>query len=242
MDLSHRNRTPELMDDPKVSGKMLARVLEDINRANRLLKGNKPTIEAVDRLFQEYPKESYTILDVGCGDGTMLREVVKWGRNKGYELDCIGVDLSEKALRIAIKKSVDFPEIRYELQDILEDTLGVNFGCDILLCSLTMHHLYDEHIPKFLNRFTKLARIGVVINDLQRSVFAYYLFKMFSIIFIKTKIARHDGLVSIQSGFTKEELTRFSKKITSAQHRIHWKWAFRYVWVMRTHQLTKTYA
>ena len=242
MDLSHRNRTPELMDDPKVSGKMLARVLEDINRANRLLKGNKPTIEAVDRLFQEYPKESYTILDVGCGDGTMLREVVKWGRNKGYELDCIGVDLSEKALRIAVKKSVDFPEIRYELQDILEDTLGVNFGCDILLCSLTMHHLYDEHIPPFLNRFTKLARIGVVINDLQRSVFAYYLFKMFSIIFIKTKIARHDGLVSIQSGFTKEELTRFSKKITNAQHHIQWKWAFRYVWVMRTHQLTKTYA
>ena len=242
MNLAHRNRTPELMDDPNVGESMLEQVLEDINRANQLLNGNRPTITAMNRLVQDYPEKSYTILDVGCGDGTMLREVVRWARKNKYCVNCIGIDLSENALRVARKKSIDFPEIQYERQDVLDDNFAANFECDILLCTLTMHHLYNEHIPTFLERFTKLARTGVIINDLQRSPFAYYLFKFFSAIFIKTKIAKHDGLLSIKSGFTKKELAGFAKKIKNTQHHIQWKWAFRYIWVMRTHRLTKTYA
>tara|TARA_R110002049_G_scaffold47596_3_gene137368 strand:+ start:121085 stop:121777 length:693 start_codon:yes stop_codon:yes gene_type:complete len=230
------------MDDPNITEEMLAVVLEDINRANQLLNGNKPTLSAIDKLIQEGIQKSYTIMDVGCGDGTLLREIVKWARKNNYSVTCIGIDLSENALRVARKKSAGFPEIRYTQQDVLDATFAANVQCDILLCTLTMHHLYNEHIPQFLERFTKLARIGVIINDLQRSLFAYYLFKVFSTIFIKTKIAKHDGLLSIKSGFTKKELNRFSNNLKNVHHQIQWKWAFRYIWVMRTHRLTKIYA
>ena len=195
---------------------------------------------AVGQLIREFPQQSYTILDMGCGNGSMLREVVILGRAMGVEMEAIGIDLSEKGLAIAKAASSDFPEIRYLKQDILAlDPDDLN--CDILLCTLTMHHFYDENIPTFLGQFAKLARIGIVINDLQRSSLAYHLFKGFSAIFIRTEIAKHDGLISIKSGFTKSELEGFAKDLPSVQHQIKWKWAFRYVWVMRTKLLNGVY-
>lgn len=235
-DFSNRNRDSELMDDPLVEDKVLKKVFEDINRTNRLLSGNNVTIGSTAKLVADYPQESYTILDVGCGDGTMLRKLVLWARKRGIKMKCIGVDLSEKGLAIAKEMSLHFPEIRYLKQDILKLDPN-NLHCDILLCTLTMHHFLNEQIPVFLEKFEKLAHIAVVINDLQRSVMAYYLFKLFSFIFVRTKIAKHDGLISIQSGFRKPELIDFSRNLPLIAHDIKWKWAFRYVWVMRTKRL-----
>ncbi|WP_373519479.1 methyltransferase domain-containing protein [Pricia sp.] len=239
-DFSRRNRESELMDDCGVDRNTLRTVLEDLDRTNNLLGGNRITLNGVERLIQEHNRVSYTILDMGCGNGSMLREIVRLGRRLGVTIEAIGIDLSEKGLDIAKAASSDFPEIRYLKQDILALTPD-DLKCDILLCTLTMHHFYDENIPVFLHQFTKLARIGIVINDLQRSPLAYGLFKGFSTIFIRTKIAKHDGLISIRSGFTKAELERFAKDLPLVKHDIQWKWAFRYLWVMRTQELNGIY-
>ena len=239
-DFTKRNRDQELMDNCVVDGNMLRKVLDDIDRTNTLLGGNHITLKGVERLIQEQDQVSYTILDMGCGNGSMLREVVKLGRRLGVTIEAIGIDLSEKGLDIAKAASSDFPEIRYLKQDILA-LAPDDLKCDILLCTLTMHHFYDENIPVFLNQFTKLASIGIVINDLQRSPLAYLLFKGFSAIFIRTKIAKHDGLISVRSGFIRAELELFAKELPLAKHDIQWKWAFRYLWVMRTRRLNGIY-
>ncbi|WP_209400496.1 methyltransferase domain-containing protein [Pseudozobellia sp. WGM2] len=226
-----RNTDPELMDNPNVDELVLEKVFQDINKSNRLLGGIQSTIKALESVIDVYPKESYTILDMGSGDGETLRQVVLWARRKGLIIECFGVDLSEKGLEIAAELSSDFPEIQYLKCDILSLHDDV-ITCDVLLCSLTMHHFSNHQIPIFLERFTQLAHVAVIINDLERSVLAFYLFKAFSAIFIKTEIARNDGAISIKSGFTKAELHAFSKNITTMKHDIQWKWAFRYVWVM----------
>lgn len=240
MDLQYRNTESELMDDPNVAIDTLRLVFDDINKSNRLLGGNRITLSSVCKLIKEFPRKQYTIVDIGCGDGEMLRELANYFRNTEIEIVLIGLDLNEKALAIARELSVDFPEITFLKQDILA-LKPLNFNCDILLCTLTMHHFSNEQIPIFLSQFTKLAKIGVIINDLQRSALAYYLFIGFSAIFIKTKIAKHDGLVSIKSGFKKKDLITFSKDLSHTAHTINWKWAFRYVWVMETSRLSQSY-
>ena len=75
--------------------------------------------------------------------------------------------------------------------------------------------------------------MGVVINDLERSPIAYYLFKAFSFFFIKTEIAKKDGLLSVRRAFKMRELQDFSKQVKNATHHIRWKWAFRYIWVLK---------
>ncbi|MEJ1221823.1 methyltransferase domain-containing protein [Sediminicola sp. 1XM1-17] len=235
IDTTYRNTDPELMDDPHVPEDVLREVLDDISRVNRLLNGNRITIRAIDQLIHENPQGTYTIVDMGCGDGQMLREVADYYRKKGVDVALIGIDLSEKGIQIGRELSKDYPEISFLRQDILKIDAGA-LQCDILLCTLTMHHFGDSQIPIFLKQFVKLANLGVVVNDLQRSRMAYYLFKMFSVIFIKTEIGKLDGLISIKSGFKRQELLAFAQNIPHAYHSVQYKWAFRYLWLMRTNR------
>lgn len=230
-----RNTDPELMDDPNIPEAVLRKVLKDISRVNRLLNGNRITVKALDQLINETPREKYTIVDMGCGDGQMLREVANYYRKKDIHVQLIGIDLSKKGIQIAQERSMEYPEIQFLRQDILTIRAEA-LQCDILLCTLTMHHFSNAEIPIFLDQFVKLANIGIVINDLQRSRVAYYLFKLFSIIFIKTDIGRSDGLTSIKSGFKKNELVAFSKLIPDAYHSVQYKWAFRYLWLITTNR------
>lgn len=231
MDLSHRSTEPELMDDPRIKLNVLREVLYDISNVNKILNGNGITIKAVAKLLSDHPKTSYTFLDFGCGDGSMLREVALFCRKNQINAKLTGVDLNEKTIQIARESSKNFPEIQYMKQDVLElDVLKYN--CDIVLCTLTLHHFTNEEIVTFTQKTAALAALGVIVNDLHRSKPAYYLYKGFSAIFIKTKIAKYDGLISIKRGFTKNDLTIFSKKLPMSEHKIKWKWAFRYVWVI----------
>jgi len=98
---------------------------------------------------------------------------------------------------------------------------------------LFLHHFKNAEIVTILKKVKQSSNIGVVVNDLQRSELAFNLFKAFGWVFLKTKIAKHDGLVSVARGFKREELEHFSEKINNQQSLILWKWAFRYQWILK---------
>lgn len=229
-DISVRSSQIELLDDFQGSPMELEVLLEDINRVNRLLGGVHITSNAVFKLIQENKTESYTILDVGCSDGDILRKLALRARKANITIQFIGLDLNGEALEIAKKKSSSFPEISYLERDVF---LLEKLEVDIVITTLTLHHFHSTKIPLFLEKFVKMARIGVIINDLHRSLWAYYLFKLFSVIFIHSSTAKHDGLISILRGFKKKELLTFSDQVPEVDHQISWKWAFRYRWILR---------
>ncbi len=230
--LSNRSTEPELMDDFQGDIHALKRVLDDINNVNRILGGNHITVRSVAHLIQKNPKERYTVVDVGCADGSMLREIARYCRKRHIQVDLVGVDLNTDALQIAESASRDFPEIQYMEQDILELN-GVDLNCDILITTLMTHHFTDGQLIGLLRQFSQLTAIGVVINDLHRSRLAHGLFRLFSLVFIKTRTAKIDGLISIRKGFKKSDLIGLSKQLPHMKHSIQWKWAFRYVWIMK---------
>lgn len=232
MNFSNRSRESELMDDANLDPLLLQKIYADINMVNNVLQGFALSLGAIKRIIKENPQNSYTILDMGCGDGAMLRKVAAYFESRSFELKLIGIDLNTKSIQIAKENSKEFLNIRYLEEDILELEAD-DLQCDILLCTLTMHHFDSEVIPTFMNQFVRLSRLGVIINDLQRSKVSYYLFQLFSSIFMKTQIAKHDGLVSIKSAFKRKELVDFSSKLPNLEHVINWKWAFRYLWIIR---------
>ncbi|MGB5275422.1 MAG: methyltransferase domain-containing protein [Flavobacteriaceae bacterium] len=230
--LASRSTEREIMDDFQGDGATLESVLNDISRVNRILGGNRITINAVARLMEAHPQQKYTIIDVGCADGAMLKEIANYCRSQKIPVDLIGIDLNVDALYLAKKALVDYPEIRFLQQDVLQ-LEKFHLNCDILTTTLMIHHFTDSQLTVLLKQFTQLAHIGVVINDLHRSRMAFYLFELFSLVFLKTETARIDGLISIRKGFKKKDFVRFSEQLSDFHHSIGWKWAFRYLWIMQ---------
>ncbi|MDO6472135.1 methyltransferase domain-containing protein [Maribacter sp. 1_MG-2023] len=232
VDFTQRSCEVEIMDTFSGTTNELETILQDINRVNRLLGGYSITLGAVFELLEKNNKESYTILDMGCAEGTMLRKLALAARKKNVKLKLIGVDFNEQGLQLAKQYSSDYPEISYLNTDILKTDFS-EWNVDVVMTTLTLHHFTDQGVVEFVNRFVEIAKLGVVINDLERSPVAYYLFKAFSLFFIRTEIAKKDGLLSIRRAFKKEELQHFASQVSNVSHYIKWKWAFRYVWVLK---------
>lgn len=233
IDTSQRSAEAEIMDDFELKGNELEKTLTDLDKINKWLGGNKITLSGVKKIIAEFPERgNFHIADIGCGNGSILREIARWGRANGYKFQLTGIDANPFAIEICEKMSTEFEEISFKTLDIFSKEFQT-FNCDILLCTLTLHHFKNKEIANLLSFFNNQIKLGIVINDLHRSKTAYRLFQAFCAVFINNEIARKDGLISILRGFKKEELIEFSNKLNNTTSQIHWKWAFRYQWIIQ---------
>ena len=228
----YRTEEAEIMDDFALEGEILRDALDKIASINQLLGGNALTLKGVGKLLKSTPSEKeIVIVDVGCGNGDMLRSLAAFGTKNNFNFRLIGIDANAFTINHAQNLSKNFSNISYECLDIFSPSF-VKIKCDIVLCTLTLHHFKDQEIERLLAVFYEQARLGVVINDLHRSVVAYRLFQALCFVFQLNAMSREDGLTSILRGFKKEDLEEFSKKLNFKNDTIRWKWAFRYQWII----------
>ncbi|MFY7672115.1 methyltransferase domain-containing protein [Tenacibaculum sp. MEBiC06402] len=227
----YRSNSKEIMDDFDMTGDVLIKTLDQIAKINVLLGGNSLTLNGVKQLLKNQPKDQpITIVDLGCGNGDLLRIIAKYGRKKGYTFQLLGIDANKFTLEYAMQLSKKYPEITYLEQDVLSEEFKEQ-SYDIALSTLFLHHFTNEEIENILEVLQNQAKIGVVINDLHRHKLAYYLFKIITL-FIKNKMVKNDGLISILKGFKKQELKNFAKQL-KGKSSIVWRWAFRYQWIIK---------
>ena len=232
LNTKYRTDEPEIMDDFAMEGETLRDALDKIAKINQLLGGNKLTLHGVQELLpSDTNAREIVIVDVGCGNGDMLRNLAEFGLKNNYKFRLIGVDANNFTISHAQKLSEKYTNISYICQDIFSESFQ-ELKYDIVLCTLTLHHFKDDEIIKLLAVFYKNAAVGIVINDLQRSAIAYRLFQGLCFVFRLNDMSREDGLISILRGFKKEELVNFSKKLNFSKYKIQWKWAFRYQWII----------
>jgi 2-polyprenyl-3-methyl-5-hydroxy-6-metoxy-1,4-benzoquinol methylase len=228
----YRTDKPETMDDFAMEGDILREALDKIAKINQLLGGNKLTLLGVKSLITKIPKTAeITIVDVGCGNGDMLRNLADYALENHLHFKLIGIDANSFTCNHAIKLSKNYPNISYRCEDIFDKPFA-KFKYDIALCTLTLHHFKESEIFDIMTVFHTNATVGVIINDLQRSSLAYRLFQSLCFVFKLNTMSREDGLISILRGFKKKELIDFSEKLNFSNYTIKWKWAFRYQWII----------
>lgn len=228
----HRTEAVEIMDDFSLEGEELREALDKIASINQLLGGNKLTLQGIIQLLKESDRtQTVIIVDVGCGNGDMLRMWADYGKRNNIKLQLIGIDANAFTIEHARILSKEYNNVTYRCEDIFSDAFA-ELKYDILLCTLTLHHFKNNEIETILNVFQKQATIGIVINDLHRSAIAYRLFQLVCSLFQLNRMSREDGLTSILRGFKKKELEDFSKKVQARKQSISWKWAFRYQWII----------
>tara|TARA_B110000261_G_scaffold141971_1_gene163000 strand:- start:170 stop:892 length:723 start_codon:yes stop_codon:yes gene_type:complete len=231
VDTSHRSSEMEIMDDFTMEGVLFRDTLDKLEIINRFLGGNSVTIKGLKKLLKNQSKnKTITIVDLGCGNGDVLRDVSKFGRKNNYSFKLIGIDANPAAIDYARELSKEYSELSFKTIDILSEDFKKQ-SYNVVLCTLFLHHLKNEELIPFLKKTTKNATIGVVVNDLHRHKLAYYLFKLIGF-FIKNKMVRQDGLTSILRAFKRKDLENIAKEI-KVHFSIEWKWAFRYLWIMK---------
>jgi len=226
-----RTDKAEIMDDFELKGRELEVVLQDLNNVNKRLGGYKITINGIKKLITNRNK-TLTIADVGCGSGENLRQIAKWAKRENISVELIGIDANQNTINLAKSLSTEFNNITFIQQDVFDESFK-RHQMDIICLNLTLHHFKDKDIKKLLPILYQNSSLGLVINDLQRHWLAYFLFQLYSSVLMKSKIAKHDGKVSILRGFKKNELEKYKTIVKPKNLHLEWCWAFRYLCIFQ---------
>lgn len=102
-------------------------------------------------LFDEYLIPEEKILDLGCGNGRYFEFF------KGKNVDCFGVDSSEKLIEIAKNK---YPKARFQVADAFNLPFSNNFFDKVYSIAVLHHIPSNEFRLQFLKEIRKVLKSG----------------------------------------------------------------------------------
>lgn len=228
---SHRSYQAELLDAPNIPKELLFQNLRELDFINKTLGGHSITISGIKKLVTD-KNRIYTIVDIGCGGGDAMKYIAYWARKNNYKVRLIGVDMNADAIDYMNINCKEYSEIRGMVSDYKE-YLKLNSNIDIVHCSLFCHHLKDNELIELFGYLKQFAKVGFVINDLERNRFAYYSIKVLTRLFNGSSLVKNDAPLSVLRGFKKKELKQILMKSDVTKVNIQWKWAFRYLIVSK---------
>lgn len=203
---AHRDE-PELLDAlDAVPSPVLAQNLRDIRRVNRYLGGTAVVLAHLPALLRGVPCATpITILDVATGSGDIPRALVRWGRRHRRDLRVVATDIAEDVLTVARRETAYEPRITIEAADARE--LPYRDGAfDVVTCSLALHHLSRGDAVRALGEMGRVARCGVIVNDLTRSWGGYIGAHLLGVLTTTNRLTRHDAPLSVLRAWTPAEL------------------------------------
>jgi 2-polyprenyl-3-methyl-5-hydroxy-6-metoxy-1,4-benzoquinol methylase len=195
---------PELMDGD-CSYEEFRDFLCSLEQINRLLLGYRPTLAWLKRVPHR-SREPLHIVDVGSGGGDLLRQIARWARRRGIAVELTGIDLNPFAARAATEST---PK-EFKITWVTGNALGYRpqKPVDIVVSSLTAHHLEDCEIVALLRWMETTAQVGWFINDLERSEQSCRMIAWADRIMRWHRFVRYDAPVSIRRAFRKDDWER----------------------------------
>ena len=204
---AHRSGESELMDGENVTPAEFAACLHDLAAVNTVTLARRPTLRWLgDALTALPPGSDFTLLDVGYGEGDMLRAIHRCATAKGFRPRLIGVDLNPRSAPAARAATDPALGIDYRTGDVF--ALAPAEPVDFIVSSLVTHHLTDRQVGQFLMWMEATAQRGWFVNDLRRSSIAFYGFAALAAVLRWHPFVRHDGPVSVARSFVADEWER----------------------------------
>jgi SAM-dependent methyltransferase len=186
-----------------------AMFLREIAFINRYLGDGRALKKSLLHEIDERDLREFSVLDVGCGSGELLRMIAEFAANSKRKCSLTGIDLNPISSATTRSQSSEFPEIASVQGDAFQLPFA-DGAFDFAISSLFFHHLTDEQIPVVMKEMSRVARRGVFVIDLHRDPVAYVGYKVFCAAFRISPLVRQDGSLSIKKGFRTDELARFA--------------------------------
>lgn len=222
-----RSRDLEILDHGLVDGApvpadVLARSLAHVEAVDRWLGGARALKAALARRLP--PGGPVRLLDVGTGNGRLLRRVARGHHRPDRPCRALGIELDPASVRIAASESraaesraAETPSRRREepVSFVRGDALRLPLAddsVDVAICVLTLHHFDDDTAVAVLGEMARVARSAVVVSDLRRSVPAWIGARLLAAtVWRSNPVTRHDGPLSVLRAFTTGELADLAR-------------------------------
>jgi len=172
--------------------------------------------------------QSFSLLDVGAGSGELLRVAARAARRRGWRAQFTGLELNERSARAILEESRGFAEISAMRGDAFHLPFADD-AFDYVICSLFTHHFRDEGVVAILREFKRVARRRLFVIDLHRHALAYFLYTTIGRLFLRNRLIREDGALSIRRGFRAGELRRLAGEAQLENVEVRRRFPFRLV-------------
>ena len=202
--LSERVLRDEEMDAIDLADDRYSRVLAHLARVNLATLAQRPTLAFVSKIMDLVSVSSrpLRLLDVGFGQGDMLRAIARLAHSRRRVVELVGVDLnprSETAARASTDGALPIRWITGDYRDL------AGHGWDVVISSLVTHHMNDAERLDFLRFMEAEAQWGWLVNDLHRQRLPFIGYPLLASLLMVDPIVRRDGQLSIARSFRQDE-------------------------------------
>jgi 2-polyprenyl-3-methyl-5-hydroxy-6-metoxy-1,4-benzoquinol methylase len=228
------------MDDPSLDEGEHAAALRGLRRVHAISGTSRRMWRPIQRLITTYELSELSILDVGCGDGALLRHLWKVARRSGCSLQLHGCDFSLRALDMctAACKQAGVPISLYHV-DVLRQPLPK--PVDVVINSLFLHHFGNDQIAPLLSQMATRSRYLLLVEDLLRGRLSYIMVWLGVRLLTRCRVVHVDGPLSVKAAFTQQEMRRLldQAKLTTARLEKRWPERMFITWEVPAEQTTE---
>ena len=200
----------EHLDGDLTDERVLEGNLRDLRRINRFSGGLSLSRKALDalslaaRLPRDQPS---SLLDVGTGGADIPVGLIADWRRRGRRLTVLGIDNRAEILAAASRER---PAVlaTEELTLRVADGRTLPFedrSFDFAHTSMVLHHLDPADAAAFVREMARVARHGIVINDLARGRLRYLGAWVLLHVVTRNAFTRHDGPLSVRRAYSLAE-------------------------------------
>jgi ubiquinone/menaquinone biosynthesis C-methylase UbiE len=202
----------EHLDGALADRAALAGNLRDLARINRLLGGAELSLRAM-RWLLERPApaaapapEGLRVLDVGTGAADIPLAMLR-ARGPWRSVRVTAVDSRPEVIDAALANR---PELATHpgLELAVADGRQLPYpdgAFAVAHASLVLHHLEPDVAVAFLRELARVARVGVVVNDLARGRLAWLGAWLLLHAMTRNRFTLHDGPLSVRRAYTRAE-------------------------------------
>jgi ubiquinone/menaquinone biosynthesis C-methylase UbiE len=210
--VDRRTNVVELLDGPLDDPPTLAANLRDFRRVNRWLGGASLSEPAIDALAAH--RAELTLLDVGTGGADIPVALLDRAGQRSRRLSIVAIDSRPEVLAAAVR-------VRPALAATPGLELHVGDGrslpypdhsFDVAHASMVLHHLEPEEAVLLLREMARVARLGVVVNDLERGRLGWTGAWLMGHLLTGNRYFRHDAPLSVARSYRAAEMAALLRK------------------------------
>jgi SAM-dependent methyltransferase len=186
--------------------------LRDLRLVNSLFGGAELSIRAMRALVEQgvplpaATLETIRVLDVGTGAADIPARLLR-GRGPWR---AVHVTATDSRLEVIEAAQVLDPALAEESSLSLEVADGRSLpypvgAFDVAHASLVLHHLEPDDAVAFLRQLRRVARLGVVVNDLDRSRLGWLGAWLILHAITRNRFTLHDGPLSVRRAYRRSE-------------------------------------